>query len=74
MQTSESIVVPCAFCNADVDLAYEDICSQCDKSIFLEPGSWDDIYESYKSVSDLLDFVKWLSANYNPPTKKKTSQ
>lgn len=66
----EAIEVPCAFCDNTIDLAKEDTCSECNKSHFLEPGSWDHIYEEYKGVSDLLDFVQWLSQNYNAPTKK----
>lgn len=30
---------------------------------------WDKIYEDYKGVSDLHDFVDWLKANYIAPEK-----
>lgn len=37
-----------------------------DEKIF----NWDDIYESYKGTSDLIDFFEWLKTNYHTPNKR----
>jgi len=66
----EAIEVPCEFCGHTINLAFEDTCMKCGKSHFEDPNSWNNIYESYKGISDLHDFVKWLNKNYYPPTKK----
>jgi hypothetical protein len=31
--------------------------------------AWDELYESYKGVSDLHDFLDWLKENYIAPEK-----
>jgi hypothetical protein len=69
--SDEVIEVPCAFCDNTIDLAKEDTCSECNRSHFLEPGSWDHVYEDYKGVSDLIDFVEYLKETYYVPIKKK---
>lgn len=39
-------------------------------SFIKELNEWDNIYDKYNGVSDLLEFLEWLKINYHPPAKK----
>ena len=65
----EALEVPCSFCEGTIDLAKEDTCSQCGKSHFLDPDSWDNIFDDYKGEQNMMQFVVWLKENYQVPTK-----